>query len=241
MTNVLNLIDEELNRASAPRASRKPVFLFLSEGYKALVRPLYNLDKMLALSKHSKWNDDPDYRVNAICAKEIGKSCGYCERAADDKKLRASNFFYLPMYVYNVVDTHTGQHITYKDPETQEEKPIAGIRLLELSSFGRVSAILKFFMSFYKDPDNGHDIRVADFSIEQSGSGPKKDFIIMVKTPAPMSAKLQAIKLTPEQVKQRILEACPPLVGDDGAFGGAAGIESDAGEEDEDDDSAPAF
>lgn len=209
--NALDMIDAELSKAAAPKASNKrPVFLFLKEGHKVLVRPLFNLQDSLVLQRHNKYSDTPEQRVNAICATEIGKSCVYCEQAATDRKLTANIAFYLPVYVYSVMDTKTGQQITYKDPETQQDKPVSGIRVLELTSFGTIGAVLKFFREFTKDPDNG-PMTEYDFTITQVGSGQQKSFVCMPKAAKPMSAQMQQAIPPVDLLRSRLLEACPPL------------------------------
>jgi hypothetical protein len=137
--NALDLIDQELAKAAAPKTSgKRPIFLFLKESHKALIRPLYDLTEALVLNKHSKWNDDPQHRVSAICAQEENNDCKYCGMVTDDKKMSASLHFYLPVYVYSVVDQATGQKITYKEKQEngpEVERPISGVRVLELTSF----------------------------------------------------------------------------------------------------------
>lgn len=214
MANALDLIDAELSRASQPRASRRPVFLFFREGHKALVRPLVNLDQVLVLSKHSKWSSDPNQKVDAVCASEIGESCWYCNAAKEEKKLRANVYFFLPVWVYAVKDVHTGQSVTYKDEDGQE-KPIEGMRVLELSSFGTISSVLKFFRSFYQDEDSGHTITGNDFTLEQSGEGTKKSYIVMAKAQKPMRADIAQAIPTFDELRTLVLAARPPLTADD--------------------------
>jgi len=213
--NPLDLIDNELAKAAAPKpASKRPVFLFLKEGQKALVRPLYNLDQVIVLQKHNKFAPDAENRVNAVCAAEIGKQCAYCQRAVDDKKLNAHTVFYLPIYVYKVIDTHTGQTMTYKTVEdgSEVEKQIAGYRVLELTSFGTAGMILKAFRSYMRDPDSGGSITGCDFTIEQVGSWQSKAFVVMPKTPTALASQIQAAIPGPDLVRERILEALSPAV-----------------------------
>jgi hypothetical protein len=215
--NVLDLIESELARASAPRASKKPVFLFLKDGEKATVRPLYNLPEMIVLAKHNKWSEQPSARVNAICAKEIGESCWHCEKsgASSDRKMQASNYFYLPVYVYSVIDTKTGKQITYKEKtdDGEVEKAVNGIRILELTSFGTISAVLTSFKNIYKDADYGNSILNNDFTIEQDGAGQQKKFTVIPKPAKPLDPRLKAATPTPDRIKELILAACPPLTG----------------------------
>jgi hypothetical protein len=215
--NALDLIDKELARAAAPKtSSKRPIFLFLKEGHKALVRPLYNLTDALVLNKHSKWNDDPQHRVNAICAQEEGNDCKFCRMVADDKKMSAAFHFYLPVYVYSVVDQSTSQKVTYKEKQedgSEVERPVSGVRVLELTSFGTIGAVLKFFREFMKDEDNG-PLTGYDFSISQVGAGQKKSFVVMSKAPKPMDPRIKELIPTTEKLRERILDACQPVIAD---------------------------
>jgi hypothetical protein len=207
--DVMAEINSELSKAATPKPSRKPVFLFLSEGQKALIRPMYNLDSAIMMMRHNKWNDNAEYRVNAICAKEIGKTCEHC--ASDDKDMMLDKTFYVPVYVYQVIDVETGQKLTYKDPDTEEQKPVSGFRLLELTAKGSIAAILKTLNSIYRDEDE-HDITVCDFSIEQVGKGKKKSFVTLPKLPKPVNSKIQEACPSIDKFHEAILAARPPLV-----------------------------
>lgn len=214
--NALDLIDQELAKAAAPRTSgKRPIFLFLKENHKALIRPLYNLTDALVLSKHSKWNDDPQYRVNAICAKEEDNDCKYCAMVGDDKKMGAAFHFYLPVYVYSVIDQSTGQKVVYKERQengSDVERPVQGVRVLELTSFGTIGAVLKFFREFMKEEEM--PLTGCDFSISQVGAGQKKSFVCMPKAPKPMAPQIKDLIPTAERLRERLLDACPPVIAD---------------------------
>jgi hypothetical protein len=215
--NALDLIDQELAKAAAPKSSNKrPIFLFLKENHKALVRPLYNLTDALVLNKHSKWNDDPQHRVNAICAQEEQHPCKYCGMVADDKKLSAQYHFYLPVYVYSVIDQSTSQKVTYKEKQedgSEVERSVQGVRVLELTSFGTIGAVLKFFREFLKEEET--PLTSCDFSISQVGAGQKKSFVCMPKAPKPMGPQVKELIPTPERLRERILDACQPAIAGD--------------------------
>lgn len=214
--NALDLIDQELAKAAAPRTSgKRPIFLFLKENHKALIRPLYNLTDALVLNKHSKWNDDPQHRVNAICAKEEGNDCKYCSMVGDDKKMAAQFHFYLPVYVYNVTDQSTGQKVTYKEKQedgSEAERPVQGVRVLELTSFGTIGAVLKFFREYIKEEEA--PLTSCDFSISQVGAGQKKSFVCMPKAPKLMAPQIKELIPTPERLRERLLDACQPVIAD---------------------------
>lgn len=212
--DVLTLIDRATEKASAPRSSKKPVFLFLSEGQKALIRPLVNLPQSMVFSKHSKWSDSRDARVNAICAAEVGKPCEHCAnaQALEDKKLKASTVIFLPVYVYGVIDVKTGQKVTYteKDEEGKESesKNVTGFRVLELTLFGKAFSILQAFRSHVRDEGS---ITGCDFTIEQVGREKTKNFIVTPKAPKSVDPRIPAKSPKLEEFRTAILGAIPPL------------------------------
>ena len=218
--DALDLIDEQLVKAATPRsANRKPVFLFLKEGHKAVIRPLFDLRSAVVLKKHNKWSDDPTQRVNAICAKEDGKPCVYCQEAENDKKLTAQYCFYLPVHVYGVIDQGTGQKVTFKSKDengNEVDQPVQGFRLIELVAFGTIGKVLKSFREFMKDEDNCK-ITECDFNLSQVGSGQKKDFVLMPKAPKALPEQLKAMLATvnSDNIRQRVLEALPPSSSED--------------------------
>jgi hypothetical protein len=237
-TSVKDLINKATERANnpQPKKSGKPVFLFFKPGQKALIRPMFDLDNAITMQSHNKYNDNPEYRINAICAKEIGKPCQHCESAKEleDKTLRASDVIYLPVYVYQVIDVLTGKKITYteKDDEgNQTEKPVTGFRVMELPPYGKPLAILQYFLSYERDDDL---ITTCDFSIEQQGKGQVKNFLTSSKAPKPVNPKIQEACPGIDKFHEAILGARPPLV-----IGGTVeSVETDAPviEESTDDD-----
>lgn len=218
--NALDLIDQQLTQAATPRVSRKPLFLFLKDGHKALIRPLSDLKDAVVLKKHNKWNTDPADRVNAICAKEEDKNCIYCQKAASDKKLNANMCFYLPVYVYAVVDQKTGQKLTFtkKDENgTETSEVVSGMRLLELSAYGAPGKILKSFREFMREEDSPSIIAL-DFNLTQVGKETNKDFILMPRKEKSMPDEVQAIAndLNIDELRARIIESCPPVIAEEG-------------------------
>jgi hypothetical protein len=215
VANPLDLIDSELAKAAAPRpvGNKKPIFLFFKEGHKALFRPLADLSGCVILKKHDKFHADQNLRVNSICACEIDQECTICAKVPDDRKLAANLRFYLPIYVYQVIDSKTGQKVTYKerDEHDQEvEKPISGVRVLELSSFGTISDILKYFRGYMKEDDEPPMIE-RDFAVSQVGAGQTKSFSVLSKTPKPIDPRIANLIPTQERLRTRILEALPPV------------------------------
>lgn len=218
--NALDLIDQQLQKAAeAPKGKGKPIFLFLKEGHKAIIRPLYDLKDAIPLMKHNLWSEDPVKRVNAVCASELGKPCVYCKRAVDDKKLTAQLHFYIPVHVYSVLDQNTGGKVTYKEKTedgSEVTKIVQGPRLLELTSFGKVGKILKTFREYMRDENL--PISDLDWTITQVGSGQQKDFVPLPKAPKPMADQLKDLlqrdNFKPDALKQKIIESLPPETSD---------------------------
>ena len=218
--NALDLIDEQLTRAAeAPKSKGKPIFLFLKEGHKAVVRPLYDLKDALVLKKHSKYAEDPSQRVNAICASEIGKSCVYCHRAENDRKLSAQLHFYVLSHVHSVLDSK-GEKVTFKSKNEDGDevvKEVQGPRLLELAAFGTAGKILKTFREYVRDEEIS--LSALDWTITQVGKGQQKDFVTLPKAPKAMPEQLRKMlqqdAFTPENIRLKILDALPPVSSED--------------------------
>jgi hypothetical protein len=216
MANALDLIDEQLQKAAAPKSTGKPIFLFLKSDEKFLIRPLFDLKDSVVLMKHNLWSEDPSKSVNSICAAEEGNACLYCQQAQNNKKLTAKLHFYLPVYVYKGVNQKTQSEITYE--ETQEDgskqtKSVKGIRLLELAAFGATGDILKWLREFVKEDDNCA-LTECDFALSQVGKGTTKTFIIQNKNPKQMSEQIAKLakSVNLENVKARVLEARAPFI-----------------------------
>lgn len=218
--NTLELLDQQLAKAAEPKpvgGNRKPIFLFFRAGHTALVRPLYGLEQMIVLRKHDKWADDPSGRVSAICAAEEGRACLFCKRAENDKKLLANLNFYLPVYVHRVTDA-SGAQITYEEKDETgkvvEVKPIQGVRLLELTVYGKIGHILKTLRDFTKQPSRGA-LTGRDFTISQTGSGTDKAFICLPEDPSQMPERIAKLSLDPAKIRERVIEARAPHIVDE--------------------------
>jgi len=219
----------ENQRAKAPKKSGKPVFLFFKPGQKALVRPMFSIDDAITLNYHNKWSDNPDYKVQAVCATERGEPCQHCSdfKELGDKQLKASATIFLPVYVYSVIDVETGKKVTYTEKDEHDnkiEKPVSGFRVLELPLFGKPLMILQTFMAHERDEDL---IVTCDFSIEQQGGGQGKNFITSPKVPKPVDERIAKACPGIDRFHQVILEARPPLVTSDNAVS-LEGIEQSA-------------
>lgn len=217
---------EEAAKA-AKSASKKPLFLWLKPGQKATIRPLVGrLSGGVKLMKHDLWNKDRDISISNICACELepAKPCLLCETAKDNKKVTAGEWFFLPIYVYQVVD-EDGKTVTYEEKQENGDKltkEVKGVRLLELTASGRKAPLLKYFKDFPKDPENGL-LNERDFTIEQIGEGTSKNFMPDKKNPKPMheSLKKVAATVTEPEMYERIIAFCPPKIaeGNEDPFG----------------------
>lgn len=237
--DVMSLVDREVERRAQPRppaGSRRPLFLFFKKGHRALIRPLYNLPQAIVLRKHNKWNQEPNLRVNAICAQEEGKSCLYCVRAEQesDKKLLSQTVLYVPIYVYSVIDA-AGQAVTYdeySESGEKETKPIKGVRLLELTLNGTAFQILSQFRDMVRDQAYEHTITGCDFTVTQIGEGTDKSFTVTPKPPKQMHPTIQGLIPKREVLRQRILEALPPFIQTEASGGGNGSAANDGSDDD---------
>ncbi|HEX9502850.1 MAG TPA: hypothetical protein VF974_00825 [Patescibacteria group bacterium] len=207
---------------AAKAGGKKPLFLWLKPGHKALIRPLCpRLSGGVKLMKHNQWNKDRDLNISSICACELepAKPCLYCEMAKENKKLTAGEWFFLPVYVYQVTDSKNNI-VTYEEKQedgSKVEKEVKGVvRLLELTPFGRVGPLFHYFRKFPNDPDNCL-LNECDFTIEQIGEGSEKNFQPIHKNAKPMHDRIKAIsaQVTEQSMYERIIAFCPPKVSED--------------------------
>lgn len=221
--SVIDMMDQQAERANTPQSSGKvaSTFLILGDKQKAIIRPVVNLDGAVVMAMHNRYHaSDPSQSINAVCAAEVGKPCGACELAKADKKLKASATFMLPVYVYKIVYTKSGttkkgvsfkagQEVTYKDVDGVE-KPVSGNRILKLTFFGRIASVAEAFKSRFKEGDN---LTRRDFSLERIGDDTQTIYVLDPKDPQPK--KLPAV--TEARIRELVLEACPPMIafGDD--------------------------
>jgi len=222
--DVISMMDQQAERAAAAAATPRSkngvtvtnTFLMISDKQKAIIRPLYNLDAAIVLPVHYKFNrPDPKLTVNAVCSKEIGQQCQHCQDAANDKKLSVATAFMLPVYVYRIEHTEkgvdrnnvafkAGEAVMYRD-ENDQMQPVHGVRILKLTFFGSIATVANTFRSRYKRGDN---ITHRDFSIERIGGDQATRYILDPEDPSDFQPKI--IIPTPERIRERILEACPP-------------------------------
>lgn len=211
---------EEAAKA-AKSGSKKPLFLWLKPGQTARVRPLCaRLSGGVKLMKHDLWNKDRDLSIGNICACELEpvKPCLLCETARDNKKVIAEEWFYLPVYVYQVTNEN-GSIVTFEEKQedgSKVTKEIKGVRLLELTASGRKASLFHYFRKFPNDPEHCL-LNECDFTIEQIGEGTAKNFQPDKKNPKPMHESLRrlAATVTEQAMYERIIAFCPPKVSED--------------------------
>lgn len=210
--NPLEIIDTELAKAQAKtegKSNKRSVFLYLKPGHTALIRPLYELDKCLALQKHDVYSDE--LQVAAICAAEQDPTadCFYCFKSANENNMRLSANYriYLPIFIYNVTDE---AKMIVSD---ETGNPLQGVKILELGAFGKIGDVLRFFRTYMKTGK----ITQADFAYyhyhdEKSGY---KTFKLKEQRAKEMSPKIKAIIPTLDVIKNHIIEAYTPQILDD--------------------------
>lgn len=252
--DVLAEMDEEKEQRQAEQGTRF-TFLFLTMkvgpkkngqpatvGQKLSFRPLYALDQSLLMLNHSIYNATNNTYTAAICAKEIGKPCEFCRQAEQeqDKKLKRAlepkKSLMLPTFLHGIREQFelNGQWfaLTAKG-EDGNEKPITGLRILELTNFGAIEPVFSAIRRVHSgDQDEDiapRDIRTLDMVMECHGVQTEKKLTLDKKDPSPMTAESKAAIPTRENLRAMILEARPPRV-----VGQAAPTTSSNGSKDED-------
>lgn len=215
--NPLDIIDAELKKASSVRhvTNKRPIFLYLKPKQKAFIRPLYTLSESIALKKHDVYNESNP--IAAICAQEIDDDCYYCFLSSNNKRLIANYRIYVPIYIYKVVGEE-GNDIYYEEINQttgiKEQKMLQGIRILELSSFGKTGAILDFFRKFMQQRGN-LDITEYDFTYSHVDNGQAKYFDMTMKRQSPMDTRIRNIIPPVHMIRTSILQSLPPSIFDD--------------------------
>lgn len=215
--NPLDIIDQELAKQRTVKSpgANKQMFLYLKAGHTALFRPLYELNKCLAMQKHDVYNES--LQVASICATEIGQDCLYCFKAESEKnkRLTANYRIYLPIYVYKVVDENNEEVYQEEFDEygTRTNKPLNGVRILELGSWGKIGYVLRFFRDYMK----AAPITSADFSMfhVDPKSGGDKYFKMAERRKIAIDRRIAQITPQMETVREYVLSALPPSVFDD--------------------------
>ncbi len=205
-----------------PRAFVSNSIVLLSDGQRALVRPIYNMDRAIVVPMHDKYkNTDVSLSsrkdqygnivaapIAALCAAHQGKPCAYCVNAKENK-LEARNEAFVPVYLFRIEQEVTAgqwEPCNYTDPEG-EVKPIKGFRMYRMK---QGSSVLSQFMTTFKDEEYSRDITVCNFSIERRGSGLDTKYVCSPKPPKPMDANMKAA-IPPLEKFQAILEEIFPI------------------------------
>lgn len=209
--NPLEIIDSELAKSRTVKSTgNRQIFLYLKPGHTALIRPLYELNKCLPLLKHDVYEaGNSNMQVTAICASEIEQDCLHCFNSENEnnKKLTANYRIYLPIYVYKVVDEQNADVFQEEIDETGQKinRPIQGVKILELGMWGKISQVLQFFREYMKKAP----ITQADFSLYHI-DGATKYFKLTEKRQKEMDSRIKSITPTLDVVKEYILLAYPP-------------------------------
>src|ERR1700726_3025693 len=227
-------IDEAVNQAverakkaeeaakAAKSASKKPLFLWLKPGQTALIRPLCaRLSGGVKLMKHDLWNKDRDINISNICACELepAKPCLLCETAKENKRVTADEWFFLPIFIYQVTNAD-GSIATFEEKQEDGSKISKemknAVRLLELTASGRKAALFHYFRKFPNDPEHCL-LNECDFTVEKIGEGTGKNFQPSHRNPKPMHDQIKAlaVQVTEQSMYDRIIAFCPPKVAED--------------------------
>jgi hypothetical protein len=235
--DVLSEMDEEKEQRQAEQGPRF-TFLFLTMrvgpkkngqpatvGQKLSFRPLYALDQSLLMQCHSMYNAATNVYTSAICAKEISKPCEFCRQAEveQDKKLKRAlepkKSLMLPTWLHGIreqFDLGGSWFALTAKGEDGQEKPITGMRILELTNFGAIEPVFLAIRHVHSgDADEdiaSRDIRTLDFLMECHGVQTDKKITPGKKDPSPITAEAKAAIPTRENLRAMILDARPPRV-----------------------------
>lgn len=210
---------EEFKKKKAEWEASKglPRLLWIKPGT-ILLRPLYNLGDCLPLLKHNLYNNsDPKSSINAICGVEEEGDCAYCEDAEQNSKLIAQQYYYLPVYVYEQRDEH-GDIVMFQikqDDGSKVNKPVQGVKILELSRSGRIGDILSALRKITKNPKYRHTITGCDFTLSQDGSGQSKKLSLVPDPAEPMQEEIKKLIPDEDTVRKAVLAALPCVFSDD--------------------------
>lgn len=221
---VINKQAERAANKAAGANGKAPVILYFYDGMEILFRPLGDLSNCILANKHFKWADNGP-KIEAICAKEIGKPCDLCARAeAGERELTPRESWFIPVYMYQATrtkDSTKNQSLPTPVVVTYEENGVTkraqGVRVLELQEIGAIGAVFKYFRNFMKNPTENGSMVDRDFIVIQDGKGKgSKSFITDKKDPRP---RPDILMRTPplERVFERVLEALPPVIASSGA------------------------
>jgi hypothetical protein len=243
-------MERQKNQSEKSSSGNSFLFFALRDKSRALIRPLCTLKQSDVVSFHHFWDQVQGSYVDAICA---GEQCYYCQQASiaenerTKKSMAAKEVFMLPVWVHAIqsqrmdADTKTPildennnpiwDRLTYIDKNTNEEKPVSGLRIMTLSFRSAYRETLELFYSMFKNQD---DITARDFIIERQGGDQTTKYVPSKKNPSPFKVNIGDAPRTQEAIHQRILQAAPMLTSNGSAL---ASNSSDDG----DGDGTPVF
>ena len=222
-------------REDVSKVNSAPFFFRLGDKQRALVRPILNLEQALAVHYHKFYDKANKKYYEAVCGREVGKPCIYCNDASltkdaqKKKDLTPKELFFVPVWLYAIQykkvddngveilddnDNPIWEKLHYTDKETNEEKLVSGIRVMQLAFRG--TAYSKVLEAFYDMTNNGERIVDRDFIISRVGSGTDTSYVPSKRQPAPFKVQIES-PLTEEWLKQRVFEVSPPVTLDDGS------------------------
>ncbi len=154
-----NAEQEQRNQRKEEMKRQKVVLSLRKSGDVARLRFLLDLNPMIAVSYHFSFNaSNPAESVKAVCAKEFGKPCLYCNQAAKykDRDLRAGEHIALPAWLHSI----TNKSVDESDYEDEQ-----GYKILMLK---RGADAVGTLLSHY---DDAHTILGCDWKYSRTGSG----------------------------------------------------------------------
>jgi hypothetical protein len=219
-------------REEASKGGFVPFFFQMKDRQRALIRPLLPLDSALTVYFHRFFDKANNRYGEAVCGREIGQKCIYChdaELTKEDKKkkeLTPKEMFMVPVWLYaiqhkkvengvEVLDANDNpiwEKLTYTDKESNEEKPVCGIRVMQLAFKG--TALSKVAEAFFDLTEAGESIADRDFIISRVGGGTDTSYVPSKRQPAPFKVQLET-PVTQEWLKQRVFEVAPPVTLDE--------------------------
>jgi hypothetical protein len=216
---------------NGPKAYVSNTIVLVGKEQRATFRPLYNMDNVIVVKMHDKYNNfKPDGSRDAIaslCAEQYGKPCSLCVNAKENKLLARPECF-IPAYLYKVEMPYMGfldedldtlgnprpgatprkmwKPVTFTNKESSEIKPVKGIRLLRAK---QGSAALNALMAVFNDSDYNNDVTGCDWSLERDDSGDFVKYSCTPKPPKPMHPDLAAQIPALEKFSTRLADVYP--------------------------------
>ena len=193
-----NLRKEEMNRQKVVLSLRK-------SGDIARLRFLLDLNPMIAVSYHFAFNAaNPSETIKAVCAKEFGKPCFYCNQAAKQKNkdLRPGEHIALPAWLHGISNKNVDDSEYQQFYEDEQ-----GYKILMLK---RGADAVGTLLSHY---DDARTILGCDWKYSRTGSGRDGTKYTLISVPSqPIDEDLPE---TSADDVMRLLAAAYPYVVDE--------------------------